>query len=118
MPALPVIAPVAPDGDEVAAVDGRAVAPGTGLDATPQTPPGEATEEGLNPPDGEADPLGTTAPCFCGAVPQLMRNRPMTTIPTRSRMARNPAPGTVLDISFLAERTISVLRYWVRQVNG
>ena len=99
MPPLPVIAPVAPDGDEVAAVDGRVVGPEAGPDA-PQTPRGEATGEAPNPPDGEADPLGTTAPCFCGAGAQLTRNRPMTTIPTPSRVARNPALRSGLGAEF------------------
>ena len=92
MPALPLIAPVAPDGDKVAAVDGRAVAPGAGLDAPPQTSPGVATGEAGTPPDDEADALGTTALFLCGGVPQPTRIRPTSTAPKAGAISRIPCP--------------------------
>ena len=103
MPALPLIAPVAPDGDKVALAfrevdpardeDRLADAAGrAGLDAPPQTSPGVATGEAGTPPDDEADALGTTALFLCGGVPQPTRIRPTSTAPKAGAISRIPCP--------------------------
>jgi len=74
-PAVPAIIPDV----LVVAGDAWSVGPEAGLDPPPPQPAqAVVVDEGLAAPDGEADALATTPPCFCGDVPQLTRIRPKT----------------------------------------
>jgi len=77
-PAVPAIIPDV----LVVAGDAWSVGPEAGLDPPPPQPAQAVfVDEGRAAPDGEADALATTPPCFSGDVPQLTRIRPTTITP-------------------------------------
>src|SRR2546425_12135199 len=87
MPVLPVIAPVAVDGDPAAAADAWTVGPVAGLDPLPL----QSASRGLEPtvPDGEAEAVAPIPLCVRDGVPQPTRSRPARTITTADLMMWN-----------------------------